>query len=29
LSSRPRAGQALLLGTSGDGGFAVLLLELP
>jgi hypothetical protein len=29
LSSRPRAGQALLLGTSGDGGFAALLLELP
>jgi 3-oxoacyl-[acyl-carrier-protein] synthase II len=29
LSSRPRSGQALLLGTSGDGGFAGLLLELP
>ena len=29
LSSRPRTGQALLLGTSGDGGFAALLLELP
>jgi beta-ketoacyl synthase-like protein len=29
LSRRPRSGQALLLGTSGDGGFAALLLELP
>jgi len=29
LSSQPRSGQALLLGTSGDGGFAALLLELP
>jgi hypothetical protein len=29
LSSRPRSGQALLLGTSGDSGFAALLLELP
>ncbi len=29
LSSRPRSGPALLLGTSGDGGFAALLLELP
>jgi hypothetical protein len=29
LSSRPRAGQALLLGSSGVGGFAALLLELP
>ena len=29
LSSRPRAGQALLLGSSGAGGFAALLLELP
>jgi hypothetical protein len=29
LSSRPYSGQALLLGTSGDGGFAALLLELP
>jgi beta-ketoacyl synthase-like protein len=29
LSSRPLSGQALLLGTSGDGGFAALLLELP
>ena len=29
LSSPPRSGQALLLGTSGDGGFAALLLELP
>jgi len=29
LSSRPRKGPALLLGTSGDGGFAALLLELP
>jgi hypothetical protein len=29
LSSRPRSGHALLLGTSGDGGFAALLLELP
>jgi 3-oxoacyl-(acyl-carrier-protein) synthase len=29
LSSRPSRGQALLLGTSGDGGFAALLLELP
>jgi 3-oxoacyl-(acyl-carrier-protein) synthase len=28
LSSRPRNGQALLLGTSGDSGFAALLLEL-
>jgi 3-oxoacyl-(acyl-carrier-protein) synthase len=28
LSSRPRSGQALLLGTSGDSGFAALLLEL-
>jgi hypothetical protein len=29
LSSRPSKGQALLLGTSGDGGFAAVLLELP
>jgi 3-oxoacyl-[acyl-carrier-protein] synthase II len=29
LSSRPRSGQALLLGTSGDGGFSALRLELP
>ncbi len=29
LSSRPPSGQALLLGTSGDSGFAALLLELP
>jgi 3-oxoacyl-[acyl-carrier-protein] synthase II len=29
LSSRPRSGQALLLGTSGDNSFAALLLELP
>jgi 3-oxoacyl-[acyl-carrier-protein] synthase II len=29
LSSRPRSGQALSLGTSGAGGFAALLLELP
>jgi 3-oxoacyl-(acyl-carrier-protein) synthase len=29
LSSRPRSGLALLLGTSGDNGFAALLLELP
>ena len=29
LSSRPSSGQALLLGTSGDSGFAALLLELP
>ena len=29
LSSRPGKGQALLLGTSGGGGFAALLLELP
>ena len=29
LSSRPRKGPALLLGTSGDGGFAAVLLELP
>lgn len=29
LSSRPRSGPALLLGTSGDKGFAALLLELP
>ncbi len=29
LSSRPSGGRALLLGTSGDGGFAALLLELP
>jgi beta-ketoacyl synthase-like protein len=29
LSSRPNGGQALLLGTSGDSGFAALLLELP
>jgi hypothetical protein len=29
LSSRPRGGQALLLGTSGDRGFAALRLELP
>ena len=28
LSSRPRSGHVLLLGTSGDGGFAALLLEL-
>jgi hypothetical protein len=28
LSSRPGSGQALLLGTSGDSGFAALLLEL-
>jgi hypothetical protein len=29
LSSRPDRGQMLLLGTSGDSGFAALLLELP
>jgi hypothetical protein len=29
LSGRPGSGQALLLGTSGDSGFAALLLELP
>jgi Beta-ketoacyl synthase, N-terminal domain len=29
LGSRPISGQALLLGTAGDGGFAALLLELP
>jgi hypothetical protein len=29
LSGRPRSGRALLLGTSGDSGFAALLLELP
>ncbi|MFZ0297083.1 MAG: beta-ketoacyl synthase N-terminal-like domain-containing protein [Candidatus Sulfotelmatobacter sp.] len=29
LSSRPQGGPALLLGTSGDSGFAALLLELP
>jgi len=29
LSSQPGSGQALLLGTSGDRGFAALLLELP
>ncbi len=29
LSSRPGKGPALLLGTSGDGGFAAVLLELP
>jgi 3-oxoacyl-(acyl-carrier-protein) synthase len=29
LSSRPRSGRALLLGTSGDGSFAAILLELP
>jgi 3-oxoacyl-(acyl-carrier-protein) synthase len=29
LSSRPISGQALLLGTAGDSGFAALLLELP
>jgi Beta-ketoacyl synthase, N-terminal domain len=29
LSNRPRSGLALLLGTSGDGGFAALLLEVP
>lgn len=29
LSSRPNSGQLLLLGTSGDSGFAALLLELP
>ena len=29
LSSRPTSGQALLLGTAGDSGFAALLLELP
>jgi hypothetical protein len=29
LSSRPHGGDALLLGTSGNGGFAALLLELP
>jgi 3-oxoacyl-[acyl-carrier-protein] synthase II len=28
LSRRPRSGDALLLGTSGDGGFAALVLEL-
>jgi 3-oxoacyl-(acyl-carrier-protein) synthase len=28
LSGRPRSGDALLLGTSGDGGFAALVLEL-
>ncbi len=29
LSGRPESGQLLLLGTSGDNGFAALLLELP
>jgi hypothetical protein len=29
LSSGPGSGQALMLGTSGDSGFAALLLELP
>lgn len=29
LSSRPKSGQVLLLGTSGDSGFAALLLEQP
>ncbi len=29
LSSRPISGQALMLGTAGDGGFAALLLDLP
>ncbi len=29
LSTRPRGGRALLLGSSGDRGFAALLLELP
>jgi hypothetical protein len=29
LGARPRPGQALLLGTSGDNGYAALLLELP
>jgi hypothetical protein len=29
LSSRPRSGLALSLATSGDRGFAALLLELP
>jgi hypothetical protein len=29
LSSRPNSGQLLLLGTSGDSGYAALLLELP
>jgi hypothetical protein len=29
LSSRPGSGQTLMLGTSGDSGFAALLLELP
>jgi 3-oxoacyl-[acyl-carrier-protein] synthase II len=29
LSSGPRSGQALLVGTSGDSGFAAVLLELP
>jgi 3-oxoacyl-(acyl-carrier-protein) synthase len=29
LSSQPTSGQALLLGTSGENGFAALLLELP
>jgi len=29
LSSQPPSGQALLLGTSGENGFAALLLELP
>jgi Beta-ketoacyl synthase, N-terminal domain len=29
LSGRPRSGPALLLGTSGDRGFAALLLEIP
>ena len=29
LSSRPPSGEALLLGTTGDGGFAAVLLELP
>lgn len=29
LSNRPKSGQVLLLGTSGDSGFAALLLELP
>jgi len=29
LSSRPNSGQMLLLGTSGDSGYAALLLELP
>jgi hypothetical protein len=29
LSSRPRSGQALLLATSGESGFAAIHLELP